>query len=251
MHARDIAYTAGGATMRGRLAVPDGADRRPAVLVAHEGPGLDDHQRHRADQLAELGYVALAMDYHGEGRWIADRAEMAARLAELGADPATMVALGRAGLDTLLAEPRADPSRVAAIGYCFGGTMVLELARDGADLKAVVGFHPGLTTTRPEASAAITGKVLVCVGTEDPFIPVEHRLAFEQEMRAAGVDWRMHLLGGAEHSFTHPGAVPARTNLPGIRYHAPSADRSWRAMLDLFDEVFGTELCGTTGHREV
>ena len=238
MQTRDIEYRVGDATMRGRLALPDGTDRRPGVLIAHEGPGLDDQQRGRADRLAALGYAAFALDYHGGGRWIADRDEMMERLGQLRADPAGLRALGQAGLDVLVAEPRVDPDRVAAIGYCFGGTLVLELARDGADLRAVVGFHPGLTTARPQDSARIRGSVLVCVGTEDPFVPVDHRVAFEAEMRAAGVDWRMNLYGGAEHSFTHPGAVPGRSDLPGIRYHRSSDERSWRAMLDLFDEVF-------------
>ena len=180
-------------------APPSSSPTRGRASTTTSGPGRP---------AGRAGYVALAMDYHGEGRWIADRAEMAARLAELGADPDD----GGAGPGGARHAPRrahADPSRVAAIGYCFGGAMALELARDGADLKAVVGFHPGLDHHPPRGVRAITGKVLVCVGTEDPFIPLEHRLAFEQEMRAAGVDWRMHLLGGAEHSFTHPAAVPA------------------------------------------
>lgn len=136
----------------------------------------------------------------------------------------------------MLAEPRTDASRIAAVGYCFGGTVVLELARAGADLKAVVGMHPGLGSARPDDARNITGKVLVCVGTEDPFIPLEQRLAFEAEMRAAGVDWQMHLYGVAAHSFTHPWAD--RGNLPGLEYHQATDERSWRSMLALFDEVF-------------
>ena len=163
---------------------------------------------------------------------------MMARLGALGADPDRTRALGRAGLEVLLAEPRADRSNVAAIGYCFGGTVALELARGGADLKAVVGFHPGLSTVRPEDAERITGRVLVFVGSEDPFIPVDQRLAFEAEMRAGGVEWEMVLYGGVEHSFTHPSADPERTGLPGIRYDAGAAERSWRAMLELFEEVF-------------
>src|SRR3954469_13685261 len=173
--------------MIGRLALPDGDDVRPAVLIAHEGPGLDEYQKERAGQFAELGYVAFALDYHGGGNVLADAEEMMRRLGALGGDPDRVRALGRAGLDVLLGEPRADVSKVAAVGYCFGGTMVLELARGGADLKAVVGFHPGLSTVRPEDARNITGKVLVCVGTEDTFIPLEQRLAFEEEMRAGGV----------------------------------------------------------------
>ena len=102
----------------------------------------------------------------------------------------------------------------------------------------MVGFHPGLATASPQDASNITGKVLVCVGSEDPYIPVEQRLAFEEEMRAAGVDWRLNLYGGAEHSFTHPRTDPNQPVIPGVSYHRLSAERSWRAMLDFFGEVF-------------
>lgn len=236
--ARDFEYQVNGATMRGRLALPDGDGQRPGVLIAHEGNGLDEFQRTRPERLAELGYVAFALDYHGEGRVFTEPAQMLARVRELGSDLDLVRTLGRAGLDVLTAEPRTDPTRLAAIGYCFGGTTVLELARSGADLKAVVGFHPGLLPSRPEDSPNIRGKVLMCIGTEDPIVPLAQRVAFEEDMRAAGVDWRMNLYGRAEHSFTHP-RVPAPGTLPGVRYHRPSDERSWRAMIDLFDEVFG------------
>jgi dienelactone hydrolase len=234
--AMDITYEADGRTMVGRLALPAGQGQRPAVLIAHEGPGLDDHQRSRADQLAELGYIAFALDYQGGGKPMTDRDAMIARLDELWTDPARARGLARAGLDILLAQPRADASRVAAIGYCFGGHLVLELARAGADLAVVVGFHPRLATTRPLDAGNITGRVLVCIGTDDPLISVGERLMFEEQMRAAGVDWRMNLYGGAQHSFTHPHVD--RIAVPGLRFDRISAERSWRAMLDLFDETF-------------
>jgi dienelactone hydrolase len=113
---------------------------------------------------------------------------------------------------------------------------VLELARGGADVKAVVGFHPRLATGRPLDSANIRGKVLVAVGTDDPLISVQERLVFEEEMRAGGVDWRMNLYGGTEHSFTNPASGLA--DGPGVMHHHLSDERSWRAMLDLFDDVF-------------
>lgn len=233
-HREDIAYDVAGSRMVGRLALPTGDDRRPAVLIAHEGNGLDDFQKARADRFADLGYVAFALDYYGDGRPLADRAEINARLSTLSGDPDHARSVARAGLDVLLAQPRVDPSRVAAVGYCFGGSLVLELARTGADLKAVIGFHPGLYDRRPD-SAAILGKVLVCVGADDPLIPVEDRVAFESEMRAAGVDWRMNVYGGAMHSFTNPRADVA--GLDALAYHEASDRRSWRAMLDLFDEA--------------
>jgi dienelactone hydrolase len=188
------------------------------------------------ERFAELGYVTFALDYHGGGRPLDERAEINGRLTRYLDEPQLTREVAKAGLDVLLAQPRTDPARVAAVGYCFGGTLVLELARTGADLKAIIGLHPGLTTSRPQDSADIVGKVLGCVGADDPIIPVEQRLAFETEMRAAGVDWRMYLYGGAEHSFTHPRAGLAA--IAGLAYHRPTDERSWRAMLDLFEEVF-------------
>ena len=208
MRVENISYDINGTTHIGTLAVDETrTGTRPAVLVCHEGPGLADVTREKATRLAEAGYVAFALDYHGGGVPIADRAEMMKRLGPLMGDPDTTRALGRAGLNVLLAQPEADASRVAAIGYCFGGTMVLELARGGEDLKAVVGFHSGLATARPGDARNVTGKVLVCIGAEDPLIPAEQRAAFEQEMRDGGVDWRMNLYGGAKHSFTNPLAL--------------------------------------------
>ena len=232
---RDVEYEADGAVMIGRLAVPDDPGPRPAVLIAHEANGLDDFQNTRARQLAELVYVAFALDDHGGGV-PPEFAAAQARTSELWDDPDRMRALGLAGLDVLLAEPATDPTKVAAIGFCFGGAMVFELARTGADLSAVVGFHPGLRTNRPDDSADIVGTVLICVGSEDPYVTPADRAAFEAEMRAAGVDWRLHLYGGIEHSFTHPHVDAAA--IPGLRYHQPTAERSWREMLALFDEVF-------------
>jgi len=235
---RDISYEADGRTMVGTLALPDGTGRRPGVLVSHEGPGLDDHARSRAVRLAEeLGYVAFALDYHGDGRPLEDRAQMMARLGELREDLPRARAIGTAGLDVLRGEARTDTDMLAAIGYCFGGTLSLELARGGADLKAVVGFHAGLTTVQPEDARNITGKVLALIGADDPIVDNDQRRAFEEEMRAGGVDWQLHVYGGAVHSFTNPRA--AGVDIPGIAYHEPSDRRSWQAMLDLFAEVFG------------
>jgi dienelactone hydrolase len=234
MRTRDIEYTADGVQMIGYLAVDDmQPGRRPAVLVCHEGPGLDDHARSRAERLAALGYVAFALDYHGGGKPLPGD-EMMARLGPLMGDPLRVRALARSGLDVLLAEEKVDPARVAAIGYCFGGTMALELARAGTDLRAVVGFHSGLSTARPEDASQIKASILVCIGADDPIIPPAQRSAFEDEMRAGGVDWRMVLYGGAGHSFTNPRA--GDMGMDGIAYHARTDARSWRAMLDFFDE---------------
>jgi len=238
MRIEDIEYTVGGSRMVGHLAVDDerpGA--RPGVLVCHEGPGLDDHAKGRAERLAALGYPAFALDYHGEGKPLA-REEMMGRLGQLMGDPERIRELARAGLAVLLAQDEVDKARVAAIGYCFGGTMALELARSGADLTMVVGFHAGLGTQRPAGPGGIKAGILVCIGADDPLVPAEQRTAFEEEMRAAQVDWRMNLYGGAVHSFTNPNAD--MSGIPGVAHHQPTDERSWRAMLDFFDERWGS-----------
>jgi dienelactone hydrolase len=162
--------------------------------------------------------------------------EPVTRLGPLMGDVERFRAVGLAGLRVLTAEPRTDTSRLAGIGYCAGGTLMLELARAGVALSAVVGFHSGLGSQRPADARNITGSVLVCIGAEDPFIPAEDRLAFEQEMRDGGVDWRMNLYGGAVHSFTHPRTEPS--TMAGIAYDQRSDQRSWRALLDLLAETF-------------
>ncbi len=236
MQTQEIEYDADGMRAVGYLALPDGDDQRPGVLVCHEGPGIDDHAKGRARRIAEeLGYVAFALDYIGNGERLADLQATMARLGPLMSDPLKTRRIGQAGLDILTSQARVDKNRLAAIGYCFGGTMSLELAHGGAPLKAVVGFHSGLATARPEDASNITGKVLACIGTEDPLVPPKQRADFETEMRAGGVDWRMNLYGGAAHSFTNPTA--GAMGVPGIEYHEPTDIRSWDAMLDLFNET--------------
>jgi dienelactone hydrolase len=236
MQSEDIEYFLDGVRYVGHLAVPDGDDVRPAVLVCHEGPGLTDHARDRARRLAdELGYLAFALDYWGDGKPLPGDQVMP-RLGALMGDPTITRARAQAGLDLLLAHPRADRTKVGAMGYCFGGTMSLELGRGGADVHAIIGFHSGLANATPESSKNITAKVLVCIGVDDPIIPPAQRAAFEEEMNAAGVDWQMLLHSGAGHSFTNKLADGSR---PGFLYHEPSDVRSWRAMTGHFREVFG------------
>jgi dienelactone hydrolase len=235
-HVRQVEYRADGLTLRGTIAVPDGAPPFPGVLIGHEGPGLDDVQRARAAEIAALGYVGFALDYHGPHNPFADRALMTDRLDHLSAHPDELRALGHAGLDMLLAEPAVDGSRVAAIGYCYGATIALELARSGAPLRAIVGFHPGLRTIRPQDASNIRGRVLMFVGADDPIIPPEHRLEFEQEMRDGGVDWQLVLYGGVQHSFTHP--LASRAGVPGIAYDERAANQSWHEMAALLSNVF-------------
>jgi dienelactone hydrolase len=229
---RTIAYPADGLTMIGHLALPAGADRRPAVLIGPEGPGLNDFQRRRADALAELGYVALAFDLHG-GRWFTDPQEMLARVTPLLADPDRMRDIGHAALEVLRAEPRTDPGRIAAIGYGTGGAIALELGRAGADLRAI-GTVNALTTGRPGEAARIRCPVWAGVGSEDPIMPAGQRDAFAAEMQAAGVDWRLVVYGGALHAFHHPPVD--QPVVPGVGYHPQHARRAWRDIVGLLAE---------------
>ena len=237
MQHETLTYQADGLAMRSQLFFEPAAGPRAAVLVFPEVFGLGEHAISRAERLAAAGYVALACDLHGEGH-VEDDLEAAVGLIKpLHTDPSKTRARARGGLDALLARPEADGARVAAIGFCFGGTMALELARDGAALKAVVGFHSGLGTASPASEATkVQPRVLVCIGADDPMIPADQRAGFEAEMRGAGVDWQMHLYGNTVHSFTNQGA--AKRNMPDAIRYSPEADaRSWASMQALFSET--------------
>lgn len=234
-----LTYEADGLGMVSQYYVDDSSSgRRPGILVFPEAFGLGEHARSRAERLAGLGYAALACDLHGEGRVYTDLQEVMPLLGPLREAPERIRVRARGGFDALLARPEVDGSKIAAIGFCFGGTMSLELARDGADVAGVVGFHSGLATAAPQDAKNIRGKVLVCIGADDPGVPAEQRAAFETEMREGGVDWRMHVYGGVVHSFTNPDAD--KLGRPEFaRYDADADTRSWAEMRALFDEVFG------------
>ena len=236
MHRETLTYQADGLTMKGELFVPEGGGARAGVLVFPEAFGLSEHAIGRAQRLAEAGHVALACDLHGEAELIDDLEKAIGQIKPLYAEPTRIRERSRKALDALLATGKVDATKVAAIGFCFGGTMALELARSGAAIKAAVGFHSGLGTQMPAAKDAIKGKVLVCIGADDPMIDGDARKAFEGEMKAAGCDWQMHVYGGTVHSFTNQGA--AKRNMPNaIRYSPESDARSWASMTELFGEV--------------
>ena len=236
MQTRDVDYRCEEANLRGYLAYENAAGPRPRVLVFHEGLGLNEFAMERARRLAELGYVALAADMFGERRQGKNLQEIATLVGGLRAEPEILRARGRAALVTLAALPQVDAGRCAAIGFCFGGSVVLELARAGADLKAVVSFHGVLATKLPAQSGQVKASVLVCTGAEDPLAPSDQVAAFEDEMRAAAVaDWQVISYGNTLHGFTNPAADGSmmRTAL----YNEQADRRSWASMQSLFDEV--------------
>ncbi|MGE0230515.1 MAG: dienelactone hydrolase family protein [Flavobacteriaceae bacterium] len=233
---RTVNYTCGDMHMEGDLFRPDLTADRPAVLVFPEGFGLGEHARSRAKRIAELGYVAMACDLHGNARVIESSDEAFRVLGPLSKDASEIRKRAASALNALLSQDGVAKDCVAAVGFCFGGTMALELARSGADLRAVVGFHCGLATTRPEDAPNIKARILVCIGSDDPVVPPEQRAAFEREMRASRVQWQLNVYGGAVHSFTDP-AADKRGQMEAFRYD-PEADRlSWDAMTRLFRNV--------------
>jgi dienelactone hydrolase len=236
MRSETLTYRSDGLTMSSELFFEPGAAKQSGVLVFPEAFGLNEHAMSCARRLAELGYVTLACDLHGERRVLSDMSEVRDIVGALRENPARTRARAHDALRALSARSEVDRTKIAALGYCFGGTMALELARSGADIVAAVGFHSGLATSAPQDAKQIKGKVLVCIGADDPAVPLEQRTAFEQEMRAGQVNWQLTVFGGVVHSFTNP-AADQLGRPESARYDAQADARSWRQMCELFDEV--------------
>jgi len=230
----ELEYKDGDAVLRGYLAYDDALEgKRPGVLIVHEWWGHDDYVRRRAEQVAKLGYVAFALDMYGKGVVAKTPQEAGPLAGKFRRDRKRSAA----GLAALAAHPRVDARRIAAMGYCFGGAVALELARSGADVKAVVSFHGSLATDRPADAATLKAKVLVCNGADDTFVSAEEIAAFEKEMREAKADYQIVHYGGAVHSFTNPDAD--KRGMKGVAYNAAADRRSWELMRAFFLEVFG------------
>lgn len=237
MQTQDVRYSEGGVAFLGYLVFDETArDRRPGVLVVHEGLGLGEHIMERARRIAKLGYVVFAADMFGGRRQISDIQEMSELLAGLRNDLATLRARGRAALATLASLPQVDATRLAAVGFCFGGSVVLELARDGADLKGVVSLHGILSTRAPAEPDKVKASVLVCTGADDPLAPPDQVAAFQCEMREAKVrDWQVISYGNTSHAFTNPAAGPSV--MRGTLYSEQADRRSWMALRNFLEEV--------------
>jgi dienelactone hydrolase len=235
-HGGMIEYKAGDTTCEGYLVGDTAPGRRPGVLVVHDWMGLGKFSMAKADELARMGYVALAVDIYGKGVRPANPKEAAQLAGQFKSDRALLRARLRAALDVLKQNEHVDPKRIAAIGYCFGGTTVLELARSGADIAGVVSFHGGLDTPTPGDAKDIRCKVLALHGAEDPFVPPSDVAAFEAEMTKAGVDWQLIIYSGAVHAFTNPAA--GTDNSKGTAYNERADKRSWEAMKQFFAEIF-------------
>lgn len=237
-----VEYKSGDLTLKGYVAIPDSASatkKVPGILVVHEWWGHNDYARQRADKLAHLGYAAVAVDMYGDGK-TADHPKKASEFAT-----AVMTDLDEgkarflAALELLHSQEGVDTNKTAAIGYCFGGGVVLHMARTGMDLDGVVSFHGALKTNSP-AEAGIGGaKILVCHGADDTFVKEEDVEAFQKEMGNGGFYLDFRSYGGAKHGFTNPEAdvLGKKFKIP-LAYNEAADTASWRAMSDFFKELF-------------
>lgn len=237
---KTVEYVADGVKMKGYMAYDDAIKgKRPGVLVVHEWWGLNDYAKKRADMLAEAGYVALAMDMYGDGKTV-DHPKDAG---ELSGSVIKNPALSRARFDAarkfLDVQPMVKRGQIAALGYCFGGAVVLNMARAGEPLKGVASYHGMLMTDAPAKPGAVKAKVRVFTGEADPMVPPAHIEAFKTEMSNAKADWQLVSYPGVKHSFTNPGAdaFGEKFGLP-LKYDAHADQSSWAHTLDFLKSVF-------------
>jgi dienelactone hydrolase len=209
---------------------------RPGVLLVHDWTGLQDYAKDRAKMIAGLGYVAFAADIYGKGVRPTDPKDCADQAGKYKNDLPLLRRRVSAGLNELKRQKNVDPDKLAAIGFCFGGTSVLELARSGADVKGVVTFHGGLSTTMPAAPGAVKAKLLILHGGDDPFVKPAEVEGFKKEMADAKADMKFIAYPGAVHSFTkkEAGSDPSK----GQAYNEKADKESWAEMKKFFNEIF-------------
>ncbi len=230
-----VGYLDGDVLLEAFFAFDDSlSGRRPAVLINHAWGGRDDFVAEKAKKLAALGYVGFAVDMYGKGVLGSDAEENAKLMQPFIQDRQLLLKRMQAALYAVKLMPWVDDSKVAAIGFCFGGLCSLDLARAGVDLKGVVSFH-GLLGAPDDNGHPIKAKILALHGHDDPMVPIEQVIAFEQEMTKAGADWQLHTFGNTQHAFTNPLA-----NNPdfGTVYQPQADKRSWVLLENFLAEVF-------------
>ncbi len=237
---QEIQYTSGGTSLKGYLAYDDSIQgKRPGVLVVHEWWGHNEHARNRARMLAELGYTALALDMYGDGK-TADHPKKAGEYMNAAMkDWKGSKAKFNAAKKLLQDHTTVDPKRIASIGFCFGGTVSLRMAREGADLDAVVAFHAGLPSGAV-APGTVKAAVLVLNGSKDVWLDPKAVASFKKEMTASVKDFKYVTLEGARHAFTNKqaNAFSKKFKIPNLEYNQEADQTAWSAMQDLFKRVF-------------
>jgi dienelactone hydrolase len=237
---KTVEYSAQGVMMKGYLTYDENIKgKRPGILVIHEWWGLNDYARKRARMLAELGYTGLAVDMYGGGKTAMHPDDAGKFSSELMKNFDGAKARFMAAMDFLKQHPNVDPTRIAAIGYCFGGGIVLNMARQGVDLKGVASFHGSLNAVKPAQAGNVKAKILVLHGGDDKFIPNEQIEAFKQEMKSAGADFQFISYPGAVHSFTNTeaDALGKKFNMP-IAYNADADRKSWDELKKFLGPIF-------------
>jgi dienelactone hydrolase len=237
---KPVEYQAGGMTFKGYLAYDDAiSGKRPGVLVVHEWWGLNDYARKRADMLAAQGYTALAVDMYGGGKHTTHPEDAGRFSAEVKKNMGGATLRFIAADNLLKSQPTVEPNHISAIGYCFGGGMVLEMARRGMDLDLVASFHGSLDSGLRAEAGEVKAKVLVYNGADDPFVKPEQIQAFKAEMDQAGVDYSFTNYPGAKHSFTNPGAdqYGKEFNLP-LAYNKEADEKSWNSLLQELKQLY-------------
>lgn len=231
-----IPYTHNNVTMQGFLAYDASTQaRRPGVLVCHEWWGLNDYIRGRAKQLAQLGYIAFALDMYGDGHTAKDHHEAGKLMNALMTNPDAMGRV-RAAIDVITSQPQCEPGKLAAIGYCMGGAMALQMASAGLPVRGTASFHAVLGPATPQDAKPISAKILVCTGADDPMATHEQVGAFADAMRKANADYQIIIYGGVRHAFTNPEAD--KKGLPPLKYDGNADRRSWRALENFLQEIF-------------
>jgi dienelactone hydrolase len=237
---KEVEYSADGTTLKGFLVYDGNVEgKRPGVLVVHEWWGLNDYARSRARMLAELGYTAFALDMYGDGK-TATHPEDAQKFAmQVFNNIESAQAKFMAAYKLLKEQETTDPNNIAAIGYCFGGGVVLQMARIGTELKAAVSFHGSLQPITPAEPNKVKAFILVCNGADDPFTTSEQIEAFKKEMDSAKVNYEFINYEGAVHSFTSPYAdsLGKKFNMP-LAYNEKADKESWQEMQNVFNKVF-------------
>jgi len=235
----NVSYASGGVTYKGFIAYDDNIKgKRPAVLVVPEWWGLNDYPRMRARKLAELGYIAMAADVFGNGKIAVNPTEAQEFTAPFYKDPTLAKKLLDAALQKLKELPQTDPNNVAAIGYCFGGYMVLNYAKLGADVKGVVSFHGGMGGV-PVNKELLKAKILICHGASDKFVAQKDVDKFKNQLDSIGADNTLKIYANATHAFTNPDATATgkKFNMP-IEYNAEADKASWDDMKMFFGKIF-------------
>ncbi|NQV54172.1 MAG: dienelactone hydrolase family protein [Flavobacteriales bacterium] len=237
---QEVTYEADSITMKGYLAYDASIEgKRPGVIVVHEWWGHNEHTRNAADKLAKEGYVAFALDMYGDGKTAEHPEDAGAFAGAVMQNFDGAQARFNAALKVLIDDAHSDPEHLAAIGYCFGGGVVLNMARQGAELDAVATFHGSIGPIEPAQPGVVNARLLVMNGKDDPFVSADAIASFKAEMDSAGVEYEFVNYPGAVHAFTNPAATEKgkKFELP-LAYNKEADEKSWAKLLAFLAEVF-------------